>query len=68
MVWLDPPDHLVLLVNQDHPASPAVPVPKVTWAAPDLKVAKACKAHAERQTNPEFLVKQVLLARPVKMV
>ncbi len=56
------------MVNQDHPASPEVPVPKVTWVAPDLKVAKACKAHAERQANPEFLVKQVLLARPVKMV
>jgi hypothetical protein len=56
------------LVNQDHLASLEVPVLKVTWAAPDLKVAKACKAHAERLANQEFLVKQVLLARLVKMV
>jgi len=56
------------LANQDHLASLVVPVLKVIWVDPDLKVAKACKAHAERRANPEFLVKQDLLALPVKTV
>lgn len=57
-----------LLANQDHLASLVAPVLKVTWEAPDLKVAKACKAHAERRANPVFQVKQVLPVQPVKMV
>ena len=56
------------MANQDHLASLVAPVLKVTWEAPDLKVAKACKAHAERRANQVFQVKQALPAQPVKMV